>query len=154
MERTIKMGENKEMKFKSSAATNLLYKRVFKEDILLKLAEYSKNIKEMQKANEEIKKLQADETKTKAEILEAMNGYLNSEVFVKANDFQRDTLPQLAFIMWLEGNEPAETIFSKLNQEQYLFWLMTIDQDELIAVTSEVIDIWQSGARNHSKPKN
>ena len=45
------------MKFKSSAATNLLYKRVFKEDILLKLAEYSKNIKEMQNANEEIKKL-------------------------------------------------------------------------------------------------
>jgi hypothetical protein len=153
MERTILMGE-KEVKFKSSAATNLLYKRVFGEDILLKLAEYSKNIKEMQKANAEVKALQADETKPKEEILEAMNNYLNSEVFVKANEFQRDTLPQLAFIMWLEANEPAEKIFSKLNQEQYLFWLMTINQDELLDATSQVIDIWQSGAKNHSKPKN
>ena len=153
MDRTIQMGE-KEVKFKSSAATNLLYKRVFGEDILIKLAEYSKNIKEMQKANAEVKAMQADESKSKTEILEAMNEYLNSDVFVKANEFQRDTLPQLAFIMWLEANEPAEKIFSKLNQEQYLFWLMTIDQDELLAVTSQVIDIWQSGAKNHSKPKN
>ena len=147
------MGE-KEVKFKSSAATNLLYKRVFGEDILLKLAEYSKNIKEMQKANAEVKAMQADESKSKTEILEAMNNYLNSDVFVKANEFQRDTLPQLAFIMWLEANEPAEKIFSKLNQEQYLFWMMTIDQDELLDATSQVIDIWQSGAKNHSKPKN
>lgn len=153
MDRTIQMGE-KEVKFKSSAATILLYKRVFGEDILLKLAEYSKNIKEMQKANAEVKAMQADESKSKAEILEAMNNYLNSDVFVKANEFQRDTLPQLAFIMWLEANEPAEKIFSKLNQEQYLFWLMTIDQDELLDATSQVIDIWQSGAKNHSKPKN
>lgn len=153
MDRTIQMGE-KEVKFKSSAATNLLYKRVFGEDILLKLAEYSKNIKEMQKANAEVKAMQADESKSKTEILEAMNNYLNSDVFVKANEFQRDTLPQLAFIMWLEANEPAEKIFSKLNQEQYLFWLMTIDQDELLDATSQVIDIWQSGAKNHSKPKN
>lgn len=153
MDRTIQMGE-KEVKFKSSAATNLLYKRVFGDDILLKLAEYSKNIKEMQKANAEVKAMQADESKSKTEILEAMNNYLNSDVFVKANEFQRDTLPQLAFIMWLEANEPAEKIFSKLNQEQYLFWLMTIDQDELLDATSQVIDIWQSGAKNHSKPKN
>ena len=151
--KTIQIGD-KEMKFQSSAATNILYKRVFNEDVLLKLTEYSKNLKEMQKLQAKANELRADTERPKDEVLAEMNKLLNSDVFVKANEFQTDTLPQLAFIMWLEANEPAEKIFAKLNQEQYLFWLMTINQDDLLAVTHEVMDIWQSGARTHSKPKN
>ena len=151
--KTIQIGD-KEMKFQSSAATNILYKRVFNEDVLLKLTEYSKNLKEMQKLQAKANELRADTERPKDEVLAEMNELLNSDVFVKANEFQTDTLPQLAFIMWLEANEPAEKIFAKLNQEQYLFWLMTINQDDLLAVTHEVMDIWQSGARTHSKPKN
>lgn len=151
--KTIQIGD-KEMKFQSSAATNILYKRVFNEDVLLKLTEYSKNLKEMQKLQAKANELRTDTERPKDEVLAEMNELLNSDVFVKANEFQTDTLPQLAFIMWLEANEPAEKIFAKLNQEQYLFWLMTINQDDLLAVTHEVMDIWQSGARTHSKPKN
>lgn len=151
--KTIQIGD-KEMKFQSSAATNILYKRVFNEDILLKLTEYSKNLKEMQKLQAKANELRADTERPKDEVLAEMNELLNSDVFARANEFQTDTLPQLAFIMWLEANEPAEKIFAKLNQEQYLFWLMTINQDDLLAVTHEVMDIWQSGARTHSKPKN
>lgn len=151
--KTIQIGD-KEMKFQSSAATNILYKRVFNEDVLLKLTEYSKNLKEMQKLQAKANELRADTERPKDEVLAEMNELLNSDVFVKANEFQTDTLPQLAFIMWLEANEPAEQIFAKLNQKQYLFWLMTINQDDLLAVTHEVMDIWQSGARTHSKPKN
>ena len=153
MEKTISLGD-KEMRFKSSAATNIFYKKVFGEDILLKIAEYGKNLKEIQKAQEKIDALRNDTTKPKEEILAEMNALLNSEVFKSSSEFQSETLPRLAFIMWLEGNNPGEQIMNKLNQEQYLYWLMTIDQDELFELVSPIMDIWQAGTKTHSKPKN
>lgn len=153
MEKTILLGE-KEMKIKSSAATNILYKKVFREDILLKLTEYSHNIKEMQKLQAKVEDLKADTEKPKEQVLAEMTEILNSDVFKKSSEFQSETLPRLAFIMWLEANEPIDKLMGKLNEEQYLFWLMTINQDELLAVVGEVMDVWQAGARTHSKPKN
>ena len=68
MEKTIKVGE-REMAFKSSAATNILYKRAFKEDILVKLTAYTKNLKEMNNLKTQIDALRADEGKTQEEIM-------------------------------------------------------------------------------------
>lgn len=153
MEKTITIGE-KNIKLKSSAATNILYKRVFHEDVLVKLTTYSKDAKELQRMKADMDELRADTTKPREEVLEKMNELMNSETFIRSQQFQSETLPRLAFIMWLEANTPAEQIFSKLNEEQYLFWLMTIDQDELLAVTGEVIGLWMSGAQTSSKEKN
>lgn len=153
MEKTIVLGE-KQIKLKSSAATNILYKRVFHEDILVKLTEYSHNIKEMQKLQKRVDELKANTEKPKEQILTEMGEILNSDVFKKSSEFQSETLPRLAFIMYLEANEPVDKLMTKLNEEQYLFWLMTIDQDELLGVTGEVMDVWQAGSRTHSKPKN
>ena len=153
MKKTIVLGE-RQIKIKSSAATNILYKKVFREDILVKLTEYSHNIKEMQKLQKQVEELKTNTEKPKDQILSEMTEILNSDVFKKSSEFQSETLPRLAFIMYLEANESVETLFTKLNEEQYLFWLMTIDQDELLGVTGEVMDVWQAGARTHSKPKN
>lgn len=153
MEKTILLGE-KEMKFKSSAATNIFYKKVFGEDILLKFAEYAKNLKDIKSAQAKIDELRNDTTRPKEEVLNEMNALLNSDMFKSSSEFQSETLPRLAFIMWLEGNNPGEQIMSKLNQEQYLFWLMTVDQDELFELVSPIMDLWQAGSKTHSKPKN
>lgn len=153
MEKTILLGE-KEMKFKSSAATNIFYKKVFGEDILLKFAEYAKNLKNIKSAQAKIDELRNDTTRPKEEVLNEMNALLNSDMFKSSSEFQSETLPRLAFIMWLEGNNPGEQIMSKLNQEQYLFWLMTVDQDELFELVTPIMDLWQSGSKTHSKPKN
>lgn len=152
MEKTILLGD-KEMKFKSSAATNILFKRAFHEDVLLLLTDYSKNLKELKKIQAKVDELRADSTRPKEEVLAEMNEYLNAPALTASREFQSDTLPKLAFIMWLEANE-SEKLFSKLNEEQYLFWLLTIDQDELGGITGEIMEIWQSGAKTHSKPKN
>lgn len=152
MEKTILLGD-KEMKFKSSAATNILFKRTFHEDVLLLLTNYSKNLKELKKIQAQVDELRADETRPKEEVLAEMNEYLNAPALKASREFQSETLPKLAFIMWLEANE-SEKLFSKLNEEQYLFWLLTIDQDELGGITGEIMEIWQSGAKTHSKPKN
>lgn len=153
MEKTITIGE-REFKFKSSAATNILYKRAFKDDILVKLSEYAKSIKELNKLKASVDALKNAEGKTEEEILAELNALMNSDAYVKTQDFSSDTLPKLAYIMFLEANENIKTIFTKLNEDNYLEWLMTVDQDELLTVTGEVMDIWQAGTKSHSKPKN
>lgn len=153
MEKSIVIGE-KEIRLKSSAATNILYKKLFHEDILVKLTSYTKNLKELQELQKKMSALREDKTKTQEEVLAEMNKLMSSDALTMATEFQSDTLPKLAFIMYLEANESIDTIFKKLTEEQYLFWLMTIDQDELLAVVGQVMDIWQAGAKTHSKPKN
>ena len=153
MEKTITI-EDKSIRFKSSAATNILYKRTFGEDILIKLTSYTKNLKELREMEKRMKELQNETDKSDTERAEEMNKILQSDVFAETNKFSSETLPKLAYIMWLEGNETQETIFKKLNEENYLIWLMDINTDELLTVTSQVMDLWQAGAKNHSKPKN
>lgn len=154
MEKTIKLNEEKEIKLKSSAATNILYKKLFREDILIKLSEYSKSYKELIKMQERIEALRQDQSKPKEEILAEMSACLESDAYKSTNEFSSDTLPKLAYIMYLEANEKIETIFSKLTEEHYLFWLMSIDQTELIGLTKEVIGLWQAGSKTISNPKN
>ena len=153
MKKTIKIND-KEMTFKSSAATNILYKKAFGDDILVKLASYTKNLKELKDMQAKLAELRKDETKSQEEILNEMNALMQSDVFLSSQAFTNETLPRLAYIMWLEANEKIEEIFSKLNDECYLFWLMEIDQDDLLAVTGEVMDLWRAGAKTTSKPKN
>ena len=153
MERKITIG-NKEMSFKSSAATNILYKKAFHDDILVKLTSYSKNLKELQKIQDKFTELKEDSSKNDEERLAEMTELMNSDIVTSAQTFSSETLPKLAYIMYLEANEKVGDVFKKLNEESYMAWLMEIDQDELTAVTGQVMDIWQSGARQHSKPKN
>lgn len=152
MEKIIKVN-GKEMKFKVSAATNILYKRAFKEDILIKLSSYTKNMKELQAIKTKVDQLKADETKNKEEVASKMAELVSSDVFEEVSSFSSETLPKLAYIMFLEANEKA-SIFGKLNEESYFTWLMDIDNNDLISITSEVMDLWQGGAKNTSRPKN
>lgn len=152
MERTIKVGE-KEMSFKSSAATNIFYKKAFGEDLIVKLTEYTKNLKELKKMQTDVAELQKS-GKSQEEILDTMNEMMASDAFLSTQNFANETLPKLAYVMYLEANEKIGDLFSKLNENGYLTWLMNMNQDELLDVTGEVMDIWQSGARTHSKPKN
>lgn len=153
MEKVITVND-KEMKFKSSAATNILYKKAFHDDILVKLTSYTKNLKELKSMQAKIAELKDDKTKSQEEILNEMNALMNSDIFISSQAFTSETLPRLAYIMWLEANVKINDIFHKLNEEQYLVWLMTIDQDELLTVTGDVMTLWQAGAKQHSKPKN
>lgn len=153
MIKAIELNE-KEMKFKSSAATNILYKKAFGEDVLVKLTTYTKNLKELKNMQARMAELREEKDRPQAEILEEMNSIMQSDAFVTSSQFSNETLPKLAYIMYLEANVKIDDIFHKLNEEAYLAWLMEIDQDELLKVTGDVIDIWQAGARTHSKLKN
>jgi hypothetical protein len=146
--------DNKNLRLRSSAVTNIWYKRAFGEDLLVQLTAYAKNYKELQSLQTKISELKEDNTKSKEEILQEMNTLMQSEAFVSSNSFKDTTLPQMAYIMYLEANEPKETVFHKLNRDEFELWLSSMDQDELFALSGEVMDLWQSGAKTHSKPKN
>lgn len=152
MKKTITLNE-KEMTFKSSAATNILYKKAFHEDILVKLTAYTKNLKELKNMQAKIAEMK-EENKSAEEKLAVMNEMMQSDAFITSQSFTSNELPKLAYIMYIEANETQSTIFDKLNEESYMSWLMEIDQDELLTVTGEVMNIWQAGAKTHSKPKN
>lgn len=153
MIKTITLGE-KEVKLKSSAATNILYKKAFGEDITVELQNYTKKTKELKKMQDDITALREDETKKPEEVLEAMNALLSSETYIGATRFQEDTLPKLAYIMYLEANCDVKKIFENLGETQFLIWLLDLDKPELLEVTSEVIGLWSAGTRNLSKAKN
>lgn len=153
MERQITINE-KTMLFKSSAATNILYKKAFGEDILVKLTNYAKNLKDLKDMQAKLASLKDDETTTTEQKIAVMNEITSSETFTFTNKFSSETLPRLAYIMYLEANVKVEDIFHKLNEEAYLVWLMGINQDDLLTVTGEVMELWQLGAKTHSKPKN
>lgn len=153
MEKTIKLN-GKEMRFKSSAATNILYKKAFRDDILVKLTSYSKNLKDLKNMQARIAELRADESKTQEEILAEMNNLMNSDAFTASQAFTSETLPRLAFIMWLEANETQQNILRKVNEDEFLIWLMGISQDDLLGITGDIMELWQAGAKTHSKIKN
>ena len=153
MEKTIVL-DNKQIKLRSSAVTNIWYKRAFGEDLLVQLTAYAKNFKELKALQDKITKLKDDNTKSKEEVLSEMNDLMTSDAFVTSNQFKDSTLPQMAYIMYLEANEPRETVFHKLNKDEFELWLSSMDQDELFALSGEVMELWQSGAKTHSKIKN
>ena len=153
MEKTIILG-NKNIRLRSSAVTNIWYKRAFGEDLLVQLTAYAKNYKELQSLQAKITGLKDDTTKSRDEILQEMNTLMQSPAFISSNSFKDSTLPQMAYIMYLEANEPKETVFHKLNRDEFELWLSSMDQDELFDISGEVMELWQSGAKTHSKPKN
>lgn len=153
MEKTLEIN-GKEIKFKASAATNIFYKRAFKDDIVIRLSSYTKNIKKLQAIKNKVDALKADNTRSKEEVASEMAELVSSDVFEEISSFSSETLPRLAYIMFLEANTEANSIFSKLNEENYLLWLMGIDEEELLNITSEVMEIWRGGAKNTSTAKN
>ena len=153
MEKKITLGDT-EVVLKSSAATNILYKKAFGEDIIVKLSSYTKRLKELQSLKAEVDKVKADPDKTDEEVLETMNRMMNSDAFISTQNFANETLPKLAYIMYAEANMKVNDLFKALTEESYLTWLMTFSQDDLLQVTGEVMALWSAGAKTHSKPKN
>ena len=112
MKKTIKLNET-EMTLKSSAATNILYKKAFGDDILVKLTSYTKNLQSLKDMQAQIAALRENKDKSQEEVLAEINAMMNSEAFTVSQDFQNNTLPKLAYIMFIEANE---------NQREIIRW--------------------------------
>lgn len=160
MREIIKIGD-KEIEFKASAATPILFKRAFKQDLTQELAGYAKQYKEAKKLQEMIKTAKPEdenETRTPEEIAEAQEKiYLavtQSPEFLEMSSKAADLMPKLAYIMYLEANIEQRAIFGKLSEEDFIFWLSEFDQAELQAHFTTFMRMWNGNSQTISKPKN
>lgn len=129
--------ENNELKLKSSAATPILYREMFKKD-LIKTVMAFQTIKDSLPAEGEEQK---DDEKVKA--------------FLETNGLEfLDFLKELAFIMNLEATVPATDIFSKLNFTQYVVFLSSYDEQIFYKNSSEIMSVYNASTKTASKSKN
>lgn len=149
MIKTILLGE-KEEKFKASAATSILFRRLFKEDIQAILADYSKNTKEIRKLQEDLAAVRelpdSDEKSAKLEEITAK--------FMPLNDFVADFFPKFAYITWLEANHAAADLFKKLTEQDYFEWLMKYEAKDFTMIVGELLNLWTENSRTAVKSKN
>lgn len=155
---TIIIGE-KEIRFKASAATPILFKRAFKQDLTQELAGYAKQYKEAKKLQEIIRSSVNDpedgfETRSEEEIEKVLLAVTQSPEYIEMSAQAADLLPKLAYIMYLEANVEQKAIFSKLSEDEYIFWLSQYDQTDLQPHFGDFMRMWNGNSKTTSKPKN
>lgn len=112
------LGE-KEVEFSASAATPIIYKKIFSRDLLIELS-------------------QATKLEDKAEQGSKMS----------------DIVHGLAYVMYCEANLQASVLFTKLNENSYIEWLMTIDPSAITDKSADFIKLYQANQKNNNHAKN
>lgn len=114
------------MAFRSTAATQIWYKNVFRRSI--------------------IKDMTAIANRQKADGEEADGETASAETANSAISFVK----RLAYIMY----ESAEGNAVRANYDAFLAWLDSLDETSLISHAHEIVSIYQDTARTESTPKN
>lgn len=125
--------DGKETTFKTSGVTVVLYKKCFREDLILEVVRFRKSAKNL-KIDKEEEEQSEDQIVMGLEFLEIVR--------------------KLAYILYLEAND--KDIINKINYESYLAWLMKLspnafdDKD----VNMEIFNLWNMSTQGTSTPKN
>ncbi len=150
MIRTIEIG-GKQIEFKASAATSILYKRTFGNDLTSEFSQYVKNFKEVKKLQEEFKVLDDDTDEIKVEKYQAMS---ENPLISQLSLMAMDLFPKLAYIMWLEAHLEQQALFKKLNELDYITWLSQFESSDLQSHITDFMSMWNENSRTSVKPKN
>lgn len=150
---------NKEVDFKCSAATSILYKRLFGKSLteevtaLAGLSQQAFALRDKwEKINIETEGLsdteKEEKTKELVDLLSSDNSIL--ELATKTENLA----PQMAYIMWLEANKPQREVFAGLTYEDYVTWLSNFDQQDLTQASGDLLDLWNRSNKQNGKLKN
>lgn len=150
MNKTIEIG-GKEIEFKASAATSILFKRTFGKDLTSEFSEYIKHYKEVKKLREELTISDEDSDEVRDEkIANLTNSPLISQLSVMALDL----FPKLAYIMYLEANVEQRELFRKLTEDDFIMWLSQYDSNDIQNHLGDFMSLWSGNSRTSVKPKN
>ena len=139
---------NDAQNFKCSAATSILYKRLFGQSLtgeMTKIVQLSNNAKELQA------KLATIKDENREELVELL---ANDTSLVDLSNMTNELIPQMAYIMWLEANKPQREVFAGLTQDAYIMWLSGFESDALINASAEFFELWNATGNTHSNLKN
>lgn len=118
MTEKIMLGE-KEVEFKASAATPIIYKKIFNNDLLVELSQATKL---------------DDKTEQGSKMSDIVHG--------------------LAYVMYCEANLQSTVLFTKLNYQSYIEWLMTIEPSTITDKSADFIKLYQANQKNNNHAKN
>lgn len=121
-----------ETEFSSSAATPILYKQVFKSDLLVQFAELSKKYK--------------DEKKKKAEKKEKEVSEIDLEFL--------DMVKKLTYIMRAEA--VGGSLFNTLTYDGFIKWLMSLEPNAFDdgVFNAQIVALWNGNTKSFSESKN
>lgn len=138
-----------EYDFKCSAATSILYKRLFGKSLQNEMIEFAGVSSQAVKFKNKWESLNADGNIEKITELLA-----NDDSLVKLSTMTAEVVPQMAYVMWLEANKPQREVFQGLTEDAYISWLSGFDSDDLTGISGEIIELWNGSQKTHSNLKN
>ena len=151
------INDGAEIKYQASAATTILYKRMFgadPEDFLKKRAERLKDIapdlKDITVRYAEIKDRPDDDPEKRSLISKLTENKEFAAVLMESFEFWK----QYSFICWLEANEDPRNINKRLNVDEYTFYIMQFTEAYFIANTGAFQALHDGNLRQTSNPKN
>lgn len=137
--------------FKCSAATNILYKRLFGKSLSTEIASMATLSSSAYKMIEELNKLQENKEENNEKILDLL---AENTSIVDLTDRTEKIGPQMAYIMWLEANKPQRELFQRLTEEAYILWLTSFEKGDMNNVYTELMNLWTDTNKTNSNLKN
>jgi len=148
MFRQINVG-GKDVKFQCSAATQVLYKRLFGKSLPSEMGKLAEAGQKAQKMTEKLAELREEDNNEKViELLAEDNSIMDLSAMTQ------EIVPQLAYIMWLEGNCQQRDVFQGLTQEGFVSWLTNWEPQDLINSSAEFFELWNGTNKTNSNLKN
>ncbi|MBP5311740.1 MAG: hypothetical protein J6112_02770 [Clostridia bacterium] len=143
--------KGKDVDFKCSAATSILYKRLFGKSLSAEVTEMANESAKAYKMLEQLNKLQENKNENTEAIL---NLLADNPSLVSVTEKTEKIGPQMAYIMWLEANKPQRELFQCLTEDAYISWLSDFDKGDMTNVYSELLNFWNGTNKSYSNPKN
>lgn len=148
MFRQINVG-GKDVKFQCSAATQVLYKRLFGKSLPSEMGKLAEAGQKAQKMTEKLAELREEDNNEKViELLAEDNSIMDLSAMTQ------EIVPQMAYIMWLEGNCQQRDVFQGLTQEGFVSWLTNWEPQDLINSSAEFFELWNGTNKTNSNLKN
>ena len=143
--------DGKSVDFKCSAATNILYKRLFGKSLSTEIASMATLSSSAYKMIEKLNKLQENKEENNEKILDLL---AENTSIVDLTDRTEKIGPQMAYIMWLEANKPQRELFQSLTEEAYILWLTSFEKGDMSNVYTELMNLWTDTNKTNSNLKN
>lgn len=149
--------KDKEYTFKCSAGTDILFKRMFKVDLdsVYKAAVMGIDPNmDVQNLMNEVNEIRNGDRKDPKTIQKGLDLVKNHMEFLDTTSRLIEFIKEFAYITYLEAKYEPKEISKYLNTDEYVFWLMEIDEGFFRSNTSEFQTFYTDNIHQNSEPKN
>jgi hypothetical protein len=144
--------DGKDVDFKCSAATSILYKRLFGKSLSTEITALANESAKAYKMLDQLNKLKENKDENTEAILDLLS---ENPALINVTQTTEKIGPQMAYIMWLEANKPQRELFQSLTDDAYILWLSNFDKGDMTTVYTELLNFWNSANnKSYSSLKN